>query len=130
MVSFSISAQTNAPAAKDGPIFSLEQFGPVKSVTDAEATFQKASKDIIAAGGGVIIIPAQAAPTWTPRNTSQVERRTPPAPEQTKSWGHGIGVTVVDARGTNPKILPPPTTGLTINRVLDLPQGESLGFWD
>ena len=130
MVSFSISAQTNAPAAKDGPIFSLEQFGPVKSVTDAEATFQKASKDIIAAGGGVIIIPAQAAPTWTPRNTSQVEWRTPPAPEQTKRWGHGTGVTVVDARGSTQKILPPPTTGLTINRVLDLPQGESLGFWD
>ena len=49
MASFSISAQTNAPAGKEGPIFSLEQFGPVKTVTDAEAAFQKASKDIIAA---------------------------------------------------------------------------------
>jgi len=129
MVCCSISAQTNVPAVKEGPIYSLEQFGPVKSASEAEATYQKASKDIIAAGGGVIIIPSQAAPTWVPKNNSQIERRTPPAPEQTKGWGHGAGVTVVDARGNTPKILTPQTTGLTLERTLDLPFGESLGFW-
>ena len=94
-----------------GTLYSLEQFGPVNTAKDAEATFQKASKELSATGGGVILIPAQTAATWAPKNNSQVEWRTPPAPEQTKRWGHGTGVAVVDARDSQPKLLPRTTTG-------------------
>jgi hypothetical protein len=34
----------------------------------AEATFQKASQDIIAAGGGVLMVPLQTAAQWKPHN--------------------------------------------------------------
>ena len=48
----SLLAQTNTSVGTDGsgPVYSLDQFGPCKSPADAEATYQKASKDIIAAG--------------------------------------------------------------------------------
>ena len=130
--SCSLTAQTNAPVAPAvpaGPVYSLDQFGPVHTAQDAEETFQKASKEIIKTGG-IISIPAQTAPTWVPKNNSQEELRTPPGPEQTKRWSNGNGVTVVDARGSTPKILPPQATGLEIDRVLNLPQGESLSFWN
>jgi hypothetical protein len=84
------SAQTpdgKAPAAKNGPVYTLEQFGPVEKAADAEATFQKASKDIIASGGGILMIPAQAAAGWKPRNTTQEQWRKPAPPEPTKQWG-------------------------------------------
>lgn len=125
----SLSAQTSAASTGSGPVYSLDQFGPVGKAAEAEATFQKASKDVIAAGGGVLVIPAQAAPAWKPRNTTQEEWRKPAPPEPAKSWGPGAGVTVVDARGGTVKVSPPQATGLEINRVLNLPQGQSLPHW-
>src|SRR5262249_30027583 len=46
-----------------------------------------------------------------------------------KGWGASNAVTVVDTRTGTLKIQPPQSTGLQIERVLDLPQGESLPFW-
>ena len=125
-----LAAQTALPPTGVGTVYSLEQFGPVATPDQAEKTFQKASAEIIAANGGVLVIPAQAATGWVPKNNTQEEMRTPPGPEQTKRWFNGVGVTVVDARGTTPKIFPPQATGLEINRTLNLPQGESLSFWN
>ena len=48
-----------------GPTYSLDQFGPVASPGDAEKTFRKASADIIAAGGGVLVIPGGTATGWS-----------------------------------------------------------------
>ncbi len=121
-----LNAQTNSNEV----VYSLEQFGPVMTPTDAEATFRKAAADIIAAGGGVIVIPSTAAKNWTPRNNTQGELRDPPPPAPAKHWRPTVGVTVVDARGTTPKIYPPQVTGMTISRTLNLPPGESLPFWD
>ena len=124
-----LQAQTNAPAAKDAAIFSLEQFGPVNTVDNAEATFQKASSAIIAAGGGIIVIPVQVPNSWAPKNDSQHELRTPAAPAQTKSWKTGPGVTVVDVRGSTLKVMPPQADGMVIQRTLNLAPGESLPHW-
>ncbi|MEI7435216.1 MAG: hypothetical protein WCL16_00240 [bacterium] len=118
-----------APSGANDAIYSLEQFGPVETATSANQTLQTASEAIIAAGGGIILIPANAAAGWTPRNNSQKELRIPPPPDPAKSWRPGVGVTIIDARGITPKILPPQATGLTIERVLNLPTGESLPFW-
>ena len=129
MFSPALWAQTNMPATKDAAIFSLEQFGPVNTVDNAEATFQKASSAIIAAGGGIIVIPAQVPDIWAPKNTSQHELRTPAAPAQTKSWKTGPGLTVVDVRGSTTKVMPPQADGMVIQRTLNLAPGESLPHW-
>ena len=113
----------------DALAYSLEQFGAIANPGDAEKAFQKASADIIAAGGGVLVIPPQTAKTWVPKNNSQDQWRKPEPPATAKAWGSGPGVTVVDARGVTPKILPPQVNGLTIERTLNLPQGESLPHW-
>ena len=120
---------TNVRPAGLGPVYSLDQFGPCATAAESEQTFQKASADILAAGGGVVVIPTAAAPGWVPQNNSQREWRKPAPPDPAKSWGAGPGITVVDARGGTVKISPPQTTGLEINRVLDLAEGESLPFW-
>ncbi|MEI8062496.1 MAG: hypothetical protein WCH84_00360 [Verrucomicrobiota bacterium] len=129
-------AQTNKPATPAGGLpesesamYSLDQFGPVSTAAEAEATFQKASTDLIAAGGGILVIPAKTLPGWIPKNTTQHELRTPAAPAQTKSWRTGPGVTVIDARGSTTKIMPPQTGGMVFQRTLDLPPSESLPHW-
>ena len=122
----SLPAQTNLNATE----YSLDQFGPVTAPVDAEATFRKAAADIIAAGGGVLVIPATAAKGWTPQNNTQGELRDPPPPAPAKHWRPTSGVTVLDARGTTPKIYPPQATGMQISRTLNLSPGESLPFWD
>lgn len=120
---------TNGVAVGTGPVYQLDQFGPVGSKTEADATFLKASKDIIAAGGGIVIIPAKAAAGWYPDNNSQRTIRTPPEPAPAKSWRKGAGVTVIDARSGTVQIKPPQMTGMEFNRTLKVAPGESLPFW-
>ena len=124
-----LRAETSAPPAGLRPVYSLEQFGPVATRDDAEKAFQKASEDILEAGGGVLMIPANTFVGWRPHNNSQGTWRTPPPPAPARRWGTGLGVTVVDARGGTVKVQPPQATGLEFNRVLDLPEGQSLPFW-
>ena len=121
---------TNAVPVGAGPIFSLEQFGAISNATLAEATFQKASSDIIAGGGGILLIPGNAPAAWHPNNNTQHEIRIPAPPASAKNWHAGIGVTVVDARGRSPVVQPPQVTGMVIDRVLNLAPGESLPSWD
>ena len=132
--SLPLRAQDKAAAiaglpANQSAMYSLDQFGPVSTPAEAEATFQKASTDLIAAGGGVIVIPAKAAAGWLPKNNTQHELRTPEAPAQTKSWKTGPGVTVIDSRGSTTKVMPPQADGMVIERTLNLAPGESLPHW-
>ena len=120
---------TNGVAAGTGPVYQLDQFGPVGSKIEATATFEKASKDIIAAGGGIVIIPAKAVAGWYPDNNSQRVNRTPPEPAPAKSWRKGAGVTVIDARSGTIQIAPPQLTGVEFNRTLKVAPGDSLPFW-
>ncbi len=112
-----------------GAVYSLDQFGPVISPNDAQKTFEKASADIIASGGGVLMIPAEAAAGWKPKNDSQEQWRKPPPPATAKGWGSGAGVTVVDVRSGTVRIQPPQATGIVIDRELNIPQGQSLPHW-
>jgi len=116
------------PAAL-GAVYSLDQFGAVISPVDAEKAFRKASQDIIASGGGMLVIPAGTAPGWKPQNNTQEQWRKPAPPANAKAWGAGAGVTVVDSRSGTVKIQPPQSTGLVIERTLNLPEGESLPHW-
>lgn len=123
------AASPKSDASAEKLPFSLDQFGPVGSPQDAEKTFQKASTDIVAAGGGVLFIPETAAKNWRPKNNSQDEWRKPAPPATAKAWGSNPGVTVIDARGPQLKVLPPQVDGLSVERVLNLPQGQSLPHW-
>lgn len=120
---------TNGVAAGTGPVFQLDQFGPVGSATEATATLQKASKEIIAAGGGIVIIPAKTAADWHPANNSQHTIRIPEPPAPTKTWRTGRGVTVIDGRTGTLQIVPPQMSGTEFTRTLNMPPGESLPFW-
>ena len=121
---------TNSVPVGTGPIYSLEQFGAISNAAVAEATFQKASSDIIAGGGGILLIPVNTPASWVPKNNTQHEFRSPAPPASAKNWHPGLGITVVDARGRRPVVQPPQVTGLEINRVLNLAPGESLPSWD
>ena len=123
------ASSTAAPAAGAGPFYSLEKFGPVETASNAQDTLRKASEAVMATGGGVIVIPVNAASGWTPKNNSQRELRIPAPPEPTKSWKSGPGVTVFDSRGNTPRLFPPQSSGLSIERVMNLAQGDSLSFW-
>ena len=125
-----VDSATKAGSVGAGLVYSLEQFGAVTNVVAAEAAFQKASNEIIAGGGGILLIPVNTIAAWKPKNNTQHEIRIPAAPASAKSWRPGIGITVVDARGWRPSVQPPQATGMEFNRVLDLPAGESMPSWD
>lgn len=122
------SKAPNAPTpVAIGVVYSLEQFGSgIASPGPAQDAFDAACKQIMARGGGVLMIPAEASAAWLPRNDNQQVRT-----EQGKLTDRpGVGVTVIDLRGGTAKILPPQLTGLVVGRTLDLPAGQSLPHWD
>ena len=75
---------TNVAPVGVGPVYALNQFGPVSNPAQAQATFTNASAQLIASGGGVLIIPREAPKDWMPRNNTQGIwlNPAPPAP----SW--------------------------------------------
>ena len=107
----------------------LSDYGPIGTPAQAEATLQKAAGEIIANGGGTLIIPLEAPAEWQPENISQGTWRKPLAPAPAKNWGNGPGVTILDCRGGTLKTLVPEMTGYTFSRTLRLPPGESCGHW-
>jgi hypothetical protein len=110
-----------------GAVYSLEQFGSgLASPVQAQDAFDAACKQILAKGGGVLMIPSDASAGWQPRNDPQQHRTGPGKPPERSS----VGVTVIDLRGGTAKILPPQISGLAVSRTLDLPVGQSLPHWD
>jgi hypothetical protein len=117
---------TPAPVAI-GVVYSLEQFGSgLNTPSGAQDAFDAACKQIIAKGGGVLMIPSDASAGWLPRNDSQ-QLQTQSGPTQGRPTS---GVTVIDLRGGTAKVLPPQLSGLTVSRTLNLPYGQSLPHWD
>jgi len=109
--------------------YSLEQFGPVTTPAQADETLRKASADIIAKGGGVLIIPREAPASWQPENISQGSWRTPAPPAPATQWGNSPGVTILDNRNGTMKMLVPELTGAVYSRTLRMPEGQSCGHW-
>lgn len=107
---------TNNDPAKAVACYLLNQFGSLVTPASANEAFAKASESILAAGGGLVLIPTNAPAGWMPRNTGQ-------------HTAGSAGLTVVDLRGGTPKLLPPQASGLEISRIMDLPDGESLSTW-
>jgi hypothetical protein len=128
-----VSAQepSAVPLTPEGAnVYSLDQFGPLDTPAHATATLQKAGEAIVAAGGGVLIIPKSAPATWKPENVSQHTWRkpAPPAPA-TQGWGNTPGVTVWDFRGLDSTFYVPQLGGFTLSRTMNLPAGEGTTHW-
>jgi hypothetical protein len=117
------------PAPLPGGCWSLAAFGPIATPAQAEGTLAKAAAALIAKGGGVIIIPAEAPANWSPENVTQGTWRTPAAPAPAKGWGNGPGVTLIDYRDGTMKVLVPQATGTVFSRTMRMPEGQSCGHW-
>jgi len=134
-VATSPTAAAATPASPSLPTasttFSLEQFGPITTVTDAQATYAKAMTAIKTKGGGTLLIPKDAPATWNlPENINQESWRTPDPPAPAARYGFGVGVTVIDNRNGTTKVQLPQLSGMEIQRTLRLPEGESMGSWE
>ena len=120
---------TGTVLADDSTLYSLEQFGPIATPAQASETLQKASAELIAKGGGVLVIPKQAPAAWVPQNISQGAWRKPEPPAPATAWGNTPGVTLLDYRDGTVKVFVPAMTGLGIERTFSMPEGQSSGHW-
>ena len=100
---------------------SLEEFGDISTKETAAAALQKATQQMVAAGGGVLVIPADAPADLKVWNTSQQEL-------------NGPAVTILDFRQGRLRYHVPPIGtketrgwgGLQVNRMLNM-GGGTLG---
>src|SRR5262245_17181318 len=78
------NADARPPVALVGPFHSLDEYGPVTTVEDAQATYKKAIAELIKddgkAGGGILVIPSTAPANFNPENNSQKTVLIPGAP--------------------------------------------------
>lgn len=125
-----VSQPLPVDAAKAAGFYTLDSFGPVGTPAEAAATYAKAQTAIREQGGGVLIVPANAAKDWRFSNNDQRTERFPPPPAPAKTWSFTPGITVIDTRGGSIKILPPQITGLELNRTFKAPEGQSSPHWE
>ncbi|MBD3292702.1 MAG: hypothetical protein GF393_07230 [Armatimonadia bacterium] len=105
----------------------LDEFGPVETVEEAEATLEQALGQLMDEGGGVLIIPPNVTQELEIRNTEQGERRT---------RDEGPAVTIIDYRGGFTEYHVAPIgkhqtgnwAGFRVERTLNL-SPESLPHW-
>jgi len=99
----------------------LTEFGDISSEKAAKAALAKAVKQLVAEGGGVLVIPTDAPENWKVWNTSQADLKAP-------------AVTIVDLRQGRVRYHVPPIGtrstngmgGMQINRMLNM-AGGTLG---
>ena len=105
----------------------LEDFGPITSPGEAQATWKSAVEKLRETGGMLVVPPALWA-QLKPLSLQGLDR-TPAAPNETKIWRTGGGVTVVSADREQVVISVPPLTGIQIERNFTLDQGDSAPHW-
>ena len=122
-------AQT-PPAGKPSPelVRSLADFGPVKTLKDALATYEKAVTEL-GKTGGILVIPAELSSVLKIENTAQTIARIPALPEPTKRWETTPGIVVINADPKHLTVRVPQVDGLHIARTLRMNPGESLPHW-
>lgn len=104
--------------------YPLSSFGPVKTAVEAEATMSSAITNVIAKGGGLIIIGPDVARDWTAHNN---------APSSTRPGANSV--TVIDRRDgyertyvpSNGKIAGSAWTGRQLTRFVQQPIDMALG---
>lgn len=117
------------PPAGSKALYTLADFGPVATPAQVKTTYDAAIAQL-SKTGGLLIIPTDLAKQLAIENTTQLSPRTPPPPEETKTWQKsGPGVTIIEVNETGAVIKVPQAQGLTIERILRMPSAESLPHW-
>jgi hypothetical protein len=107
----------------------LAEFGPLRTAADVKAAYTKA-KGEMAAKGGILLVPPEAARLHSEENATQISPRTPAPPAQTTSWKKsGPAITVVILDPTGPIVQLPQVEGLRLERAMRMPLQESLPHW-
>lgn len=125
------AAATNAAAvsaAGDGVTHHLDEFGPIAKPNEIQAAYEKAVESLRQTGG-ILVVPAAAFKFVKPQVPLQGLIRKPEAPNETKQWQTGAGVTVVSADNLQAILQVPPLTGMRIERRMQLADGDSLPHW-
>lgn len=125
----SAPAQTKVPPKEPGlGLHQLNEFGPIQTLPQAQATYEKAVGEMRAKDGGILVIPGSV---W--RNLKQVAlqglTRIPPPPAPAKTWREGPGVTVLAVEEKQTVLQVPPLSGVRIERPLRLDDGDSGPHW-
>ena len=114
----------------------LKEFGPVRTVQEAEATYKKALSELTAAQGGTLYVPEDVPLGARLENNARWSHSTNPPSCDLRDWKVGPGVMVIDNRAGNtalrvPQLGQPGGTrgGITLERTLRLPSGDSLQHW-
>ncbi|HOF89579.1 MAG TPA: hypothetical protein PLZ36_15975, partial [Armatimonadota bacterium] len=128
LVCLGIWARAQAPAPAPA-IVSLAEYGPIATPAQADAALENAAAALIAGGGGILLIPADAPAGWKPENITQGAWRKPDPPAPARQWGYTPGITIVDRRGGAVTVSVPQMTPLTIERTLRMAAGQSAGHW-
>ena len=96
--------------------YSLADFGPVKTATEAQATLDAACRQLVGQGGGTLVIGPNVAPGWAVENT---------APSSTKPGSPQV--TVIDRRAGYESLLVPANgraqLSRTVRQPIDMPFG-------
>lgn len=106
----------------------LSDFGPLDNPKQAQAAFDRAVEQLRQTGG-ILLVPADVWKQLASAAPLQGLVRTPAPPEETKRWQTGPGVTVVTADDKQAIVRVPPLSGLKIERLLNLADGDSLPHW-
>jgi hypothetical protein len=112
----------------------LTDFGPATTRAEAEATFAKALRELEAAGGGVLVVPADTPADAVIENSHRWSHSVNPQSNKLTDWQIGPAVTVIDLRGGDFHLRVPQLTrghsgGVILDRVMRLADGDSLQHW-
>ncbi len=122
------AAPASPVAASANGVRYLSEFGPLGSGEAVKAAYAKAKIEMV--NGGLLIVPPGAANLYSEENTTQISPRTPAPPAETKQWKKaGPGITVIELEPDGMNIKGPSVSGVTIDRTLRMPIGESLPHW-
>ena len=126
-----------APPAGSAPglqVHGLKEFGPTSTPAEAEAAYRKALEVLTAANGGVLLVPEDVPASANLENAARWSHSVNPSSCELKDWQVGPGVLVVDNRQGSitlrvPQVGKNNTAGITLERTMRLPPGDSLTHW-
>ena len=115
-------------------VYSLRDFGPSATPAEVEATYRKTLETLTKQNGGILLIPEDVTEQANLENVARWSHSVDPASCSLKDWKVGPGVLVIDNRqGTTtlrvPQVGKSNNAGITLERTLRLPKGDSLTHW-
>jgi hypothetical protein len=130
------AAPEPAAAAPDAGlrVHVLSEFGSTATPAETEATYRRALDALTADNGGILIVPEGVPTGANLENVARWSHSLDPTTSSLREWTVGPGVLVVDNREGNFTLRVPQcgksnNAGITLNRTMRLPPGDSLTHW-